>query len=70
VASEPRAVLKELGLDLNPSVELRVWESSGHSRWFVVPERPSGSEGMTEEELAALLTTESMIGVAAVPSPA
>jgi nitrile hydratase len=69
-ASEPRAVLKELGLDLNPSVELRVWESSGHSRWFVVPERPSGSEGMTEEELAALLTTESMIGVAAVPSPA
>jgi nitrile hydratase len=69
-ASEPRAVLKELGLDLNPSVELRVWESSGHSRWFVVPERPSGSEGMTEEELAALVSTESMIGVAAIPSPA
>jgi nitrile hydratase len=69
-AREPRAVLKELGLDLNPSVELRVWESSGHSRWFVVPERPSRSEGMTEEELAALVTTESMIGVAAVPSPA
>jgi nitrile hydratase subunit alpha len=65
-ASEPRAVLKELGLDLDPSVELRVWESSGHSRWFVVPERPSGSEGMTEAELAALVTTESMMGVAAV----
>ena len=66
-ASEPRAVLKELGLDLDPSVELRVWDSSGHSRWFVVPQRPSGSEGMTEEELAALLTTEAMIGVATVP---
>jgi nitrile hydratase len=65
-AREPRAVLKELGLDLSPSVELRVWETSGHSRWFVVPERPSGTEGMTEAELAALVTTESMMGVAAV----
>jgi nitrile hydratase len=65
-AREPRAVLEELGLDLSPSVELRVWESSGHSRWFVVPERPSGTDGMTEAELAALVTTESMIGVAAV----
>jgi nitrile hydratase len=65
-AREPRAVLKELGLDLSPSVELRVWESSGHSRWFVVPERPGGTEGMTEGELAALVTTESMMGVAAV----
>jgi nitrile hydratase len=65
-AREPRAVLEELGLNLSPAVELRVWESSGHSRWFVVPERPSGTEGMTEAELAALVTTESMIGVAAV----
>jgi nitrile hydratase len=67
-AREPRAVLEELGLHLSPSVELRVWETSGHSRWFVVPERPSGTEGMTEAELAALVTTESMIGVAAVGS--
>jgi nitrile hydratase len=65
-AREPRAVLEELGLNLSPSVELHVWETSGHSRWFVVPERPSGTEGMTEAELAALVTTESMIGVAAV----
>jgi nitrile hydratase len=65
-AREPPAVLEELGLNLSPAVELRVWESSGHSRWFVVPERPSGTEGMTEAELAALVTTESMIGVAAV----
>jgi nitrile hydratase len=69
-AREPRAVLGELGLDLDPSVELRVWDTSGHSRWFVVPERPTGSEGMTEEELAALVSTEAMLGVAAVPSPA
>jgi nitrile hydratase len=69
-AREPRAVLKEVGLDLEPSVELRVWDSSGHSRWFVVPQRPAGTEGMSEEELAALVTTESMIGIAAVPAPA
>jgi nitrile hydratase len=68
-AREPRAVLKEVGLDLEPSVELRVWDSSGHSRWFVVPQRPAGTEGMSEEELAALVTTESMIGIAAVPAP-
>jgi nitrile hydratase len=68
-AREPRAVLREVGLDLEPSVELRVWDSSGHSRWFVVPERPSGTDGMSEEELSALVTTESMIGVAKVPSP-
>jgi nitrile hydratase len=69
-AREPRAVLAELGLDLDESMELRVWDSSGHSRWFVVPERPSGTEGMSEEELAALVTTESMIGVASVSAPA
>jgi nitrile hydratase len=68
-AREPRAVLKEIGLDLDPSVELRVWDSSGHSRWFVVPQRPAGTEDMSEEELAALVTTESMIGIAEVPAP-
>lgn len=69
-AREPRVVLKEIGLDLDPSVELRVWDSSGHSRWFVVPQRPAGTGDMTEEELATLVTTESMIGIAEVPSPA
>jgi nitrile hydratase len=69
-AREPRVVLKEVGLDLDPDVELRVWDASGHSRWFVIPERPAGTEGMSEEELAALVTTESMIGIAAVPAPA
>ncbi|MDQ3826671.1 MAG: nitrile hydratase subunit alpha, partial [Actinomycetota bacterium] len=66
----PRAVLHELGVSLRPDTEIRVWDSSGHSRWFVVPERPAGTEGMSEEQLAQLVTTESMIGVALAKSPA
>jgi nitrile hydratase len=69
-AREPRVVLKEVGLDLDPSVELRVWDSSGHSRFFVVPERPSGTDRMSEEQLVGLVTTESMIGIAQVLAPA
>ena len=69
-AREPRVVLKEIGLDLDPSVELRVWDSSGHSRFFVVPERPSGTDRMSEEQLVGLVTTESMIGIAQVLAPA
>jgi len=68
-AREPRAVLQELGVPLSPDTEIRVWDSSGHSRWFVVPERPAGTEGMSEEQLAQLVTTESMIGVALARSP-
>ena len=55
---------------IGPDTEIRVWDSSGHSRWFVVPERPAGTEGMSEEELAQLVTTEAMIGVALAKSPA
>jgi nitrile hydratase subunit alpha len=69
-AREPRKVLKELGVALDDDTEVRVWDSSGHSRWFVVPERPAGTEGMSEAELAELVTTESMIGVALADSPA
>lgn len=69
-AREPRAVLAELGVPLSADTEVRVWDSSGHSRWFVVPARPAGTEGMTESELAALVTTESMIGVALANAPA
>lgn len=65
-AREPRAVLKEFGLDLDPSVEIRVWDSSAQIRWFVLPERPAGTAGMTEAQLAALVTPESMMGVARV----
>ncbi|WP_433295462.1 nitrile hydratase subunit alpha [Pseudonocardia sp. CA-142604] len=69
-AREPRKVLTELGVALDDDTEVRVWDSSGHSRWFVVPERPAGTEGMSEAELAELVTTESMIGVALADSPA
>jgi nitrile hydratase len=69
-AREPRAVLAELGVPLSDATEVRVWDSSGHSRWFVVPARPAGTEGWTEEQLAELVTTESMIGVALAGQPA
>ena len=49
---EPRAVLREFGLDLDPSVEVRVWDSSSELRYLVLPERPAGTEGLTEAELA------------------
>ncbi|MDT0196687.1 nitrile hydratase subunit alpha [Arthrobacter sp. AB6] len=63
-AREPRAVLTELGVPLDDETEVRVWDSSGHSRWFVVPTRPEGTEGWSEAQLMDLVTTESMIGVA------
>ena len=69
-AREPRAVLEEVGVQLDPSIELRVWDGSGHSRWLVVPERPAGTDGLSEDDLAALVTTESMIGIAKVAAPA
>lgn len=68
-AREPRAVLAEMGLEIPSEVELRVWDSAGHSRWFVVPERPTGTEGMSQERLASLVTTEAMIGIARVQPP-
>jgi nitrile hydratase subunit alpha len=66
---EPRAVLSEFGLQLDDSVEIRVWDSSAQIRWFVLPERPPGTERLSEAELAALVTPEAMMGVARV-SPA
>ena len=65
-AREPRAVLSEFGLNLDDSTEIRVWDSSGQIRWWVLPERPEGTESMSEEELAALITPEAMMGVAKV----
>jgi len=69
-ASEPRTVLAEVGVDLPDDTEIRVWDSSGHSRWFVIPERPAGTEELTDEQLMDLVTTESMIGVALAGRPA
>ena len=63
-AREPRKVLAEIGVDLPPDTEIKVWDSSGHSRWFVIPERPSGTDHFTDDALMELVTTESMMGVA------
>jgi nitrile hydratase len=65
-AREPRAVLKEFGLDIAPSVEIKTWDSSAQIRWFVVPERPAGTDAMSEADLARLITAEGMMGVARV----
>ena len=60
---EPRRLLAELGLDLPPEVELRVWDSSAEVRYIVLPQRPHDTEGLGAEELAALVTRDAMIGV-------
>src|SRR6478672_9444657 len=67
---EPRAVLREFGLELADDVDVRVWDSSAEVRYLVVPERPAGTESMTEEELVELVTRDSMIGVAHAKAPA
>ena len=60
---DPRGVLREFGLELPESVEVRVWDSTAELRYLVLPERPEGSEKLNEEELAALVTRDAMIGV-------
>lgn len=69
VVREPRTVLREFGLDVPASVEIRVWDSNSDVRYMVLPERPEGTEGWTEAELATLVTRDTMIGVARVASP-
>src|SRR5262245_2383433 len=66
---DPRGVLRELGLELPSSIEVRVWDSTAELRYLVLPERPAGTEGMSEEALAALVTRDSMVGVARVMPP-
>lgn len=66
VVIDPRGVLREFGLDLPESVEVRVWDSSAELRYMVLPERPTGTERLSEEQLAALVTRDAMIGVAKV----
>jgi nitrile hydratase len=65
---DPRGVLRELGLDL-PDVDVRVWDSTAELRYLVLPERPAGTESLSEEQLAALVTRDAMIGVAKVAPP-
>ncbi len=66
---EPRAVLHELGLDLSDSTEVRVWDSTAEVRYLVLPERPTGAEMMSEDQLAALVTRDAMVGAARVRTP-
>jgi nitrile hydratase len=63
---DPRGVLNEFGTEIGEDVEVRVWDSTADLRYLVLPERPSGTEKFTEDELAALITRDSMIGVAKV----
>jgi len=66
---EPRALLREMGLVVPDEVELRVWDTSAETRYLVLPLRPPGTDGWSEERLAALVTREAMIGVAVVRAP-
>jgi nitrile hydratase subunit alpha len=63
---DPRGVLREFGLELPEEVEVRVWDSTAEIRYLVLPERPKGTEGLSEEALAARITRDAMIGVARV----
>ena len=66
---EPREVLREFGVEVPGEVEVRVWDSTAEVRYLVLPERPAGTENLTEEELAELVTRDSMVGVAKVAAP-
>ncbi len=66
VVREPRGVLREFGLAIGDDVEVRVWDSSAEVRYLVLPMRPDGTEGLSEDALADIVTRDGMIGVAAV----
>jgi nitrile hydratase len=66
---DPRGVLAEFGLALGEGVEVRVWDSTAEIRYLVLPERPAGTDGLSEEQLAELVTRDAMIGVAKVEAP-
>lgn len=66
---DPRGVLRDFGLELDAEVAVKVWDSSAEIRYMVLPERPAGTAGMSEDELAAIVTRDAMIGVAKVAAP-
>jgi nitrile hydratase subunit alpha len=66
---DPRGVLKEFGLALGEEVEVLVWDSTAEIRYLVLPERPLGTDGLSEAQLAALVTRDAMIGVAKIEAP-
>jgi len=69
VVKEPRAVLQEFGLELDVDTEVRVYDSTADMRYLVIPARPAGTEGLSEDQLAPLVTRDSMIGVARARTP-
>tara|TARA_Y100000588_G_C13737494_1_gene704146 strand:- start:24 stop:644 length:621 start_codon:yes stop_codon:yes gene_type:complete len=70
LVKEPREVLQEFGLELDDDVEVRIWDSTAELRYLVLPARPAGTDNMSEEELADIVTRNSMIGTETVASPA
>jgi len=69
VVREPRSVLEEFGVTIGDEVDIRVWDSTAEVRYLVIPQRPAGTEGLSEDELAELVTRDSMIGVGLAASP-
>lgn len=67
---DPRSVISEFGFELDPAVRIRVWDSSAETRYLVLPMRPEGSEGLSEHELASLVSRDAMIGTAVAKRPA
>ena len=67
--ADPRGVLRDFGVQLPAETEIRVWDSTAELRYLVVPMRPAGTEGLSEEELAALVTRDSMIGTGVPQAP-
>jgi nitrile hydratase len=61
---DPRGLLADLGFEVSPDIEVRVWDSTAEIRYLVLPERPSGTDGMSEDQLAELVTRDAMVGVA------
>jgi nitrile hydratase len=70
IVREPRTVLREFGLDLDDDVEIQVADSVSECRYMILPERPAGTEDLSEEDLAALVTRDAMVGIAKVAPPA
>ena len=69
VVSDPRGVLKEFGIEVPETTEVRVWDTTAELRYLVLPKRPEGTDGMTEAQLAALVTRDSMIGTGVASAP-
>ncbi|MEY2535981.1 MAG: nitrile hydratase subunit alpha, partial [bacterium] len=69
VVADPRGVLHEFGVELAADTEIRVWDSTAEIRYLVVPKRPSGTDGWREQELAALVTRDAMIGTGLAARP-